>query len=153
MSDNKEHLFNVIDRSKNPEPPSKIRKSLEYHNIPKRALDSKITYDREIDISAVLISEENKTANYCMGEFYDSEFREDERKKMKEEISKEQKIQEFLLQKHAKEEEEINNIFTEYNPPKILDDKSSDHGWIQTYNGHKFFPLNPREEDIYIEDA
>ena len=48
------------------------------------------------------------------------------------------------------EELEALNIVYE-NEQKLLDNRGDD--WIQTYTGKKFYPLNPREEDICIEDA
>jgi 5'-deoxynucleotidase YfbR-like HD superfamily hydrolase len=46
------------------------------------------------------------------------------------------------------------NIQTVRTPDNIemLDDKCSDGGWINTYLGKQFYPLNPRIEDIDIED-
>lgn len=43
--------------------------------------------------------------------------------------------------------EALNRVYSE-NPAL----NSNSHEWIQTYTGKKFYPLNPRMEDICIED-
>jgi hypothetical protein len=96
-------------------------------------------------------------------EFFSEKFREEERKKMKEDqddlsgcISPSGMLMASKLAKHLFPVEKMpGGALPIYDRDLEIVDiavNSAKDGWIQTYTGKKFFPAHPRLEDIDIDD-